>query len=83
MTKLESFSLEQLSIFIVAVLGALSGCLVVCFRSKCDKISTPCLTIHRNPEAITDPEIQKQVIRRDSLVTPSAEPDAEPETENP
>ncbi len=76
MTKLEDFSLEQLSIFIVAVLGALSGCLVVCFKSKCDKISTPCLTIHRNPEAITDPEVQKEVIRRDSMVN------IEPESEN-
>lgn len=81
MTKLEDFSLEQLSIFIVAVLGALSGCLVVCFRSKCDKISTPCLTIHRNPEAITDPEIQKEVMRRDSLI--NVTPSAEPATENP
>ena len=76
MTKLESFSLEQLSIFIVAVLGALSGCLVVCFRSKCDRISTPCLKIHRNPEAITDPELQKEVIRRKSIININ-----EPETE--
>jgi len=77
MSKLEDFSLEQLSIFIVAVLGALSGCLVVCFKSKCDKISTPCITIHRNPEAITDPEIQKEVIRRDSMVNINNEPDNE------
>ena len=77
MTKLEDFSLEQLSIFIVAVLGALSGCLVVCFKSKCDKISTPCLTIHRNPEAITDPEIQKEVIRRDSVINVNNEPATE------
>lgn len=80
MTKLEDFSLEQLSIFIVAVLGALSGCLVVCFKSKCDKISTPCLTIHRNPEAITDPEIQKEVIRRDSII--NINNNNEPETED-
>ena len=81
MSKLESFTLEQLGLFITLILGSLSGCLVVCFRSKCDKISTPCLTIHRNPEAITDPEIQKEVMRRDSLI--NVTPSAEPETENP
>lgn len=68
LTKLEDFSLEQLSIFIVAVLAGASACLLACFKSKCDRIETPCLKIHRNPEAITDPEVQKEVIRRDSMV---------------
>jgi len=77
MTKLQPFSLEQMGLFITLILGSLSACLLVCFRSKCDKISTPCLTIHRNPEAITDPELQKEVIRRNSIVNIN-----EPETEN-
>ena len=68
LTKLEDFSLEQLSIFIVAVLAGLSACLLACFKSKCDRVETPCLKIHRNPEAITEPELQREVIRRNSTI---------------
>ncbi len=77
MTQLEDFSLEQLSIFIVAILGACGGVCAVLFKSKCDRIETPCLKLHRNPEAITEPELQKEVIRRNSTIN------LEPETENP
>lgn len=72
MTKLEDFSLEQLSIFIVAVLAGASACLLACFKSKCDRIETPCLKIHRNPEAITEPQavLEREVIRRNSVTPP-------------
>lgn len=49
MTKLESFTLEQLGLFITLILGSLSACLVVCFKSRCDRIDTPCMKIHRKP----------------------------------
>jgi len=49
MTKLESFTLEQLGLFITLILSSLAGCLVVCFKSRCDRIDTPCLKIHRKP----------------------------------
>ena len=47
--KLQDFSLEQLGLFITLILGSLSACLVVCFKSRCDKIDTPCFKIHRKP----------------------------------
>lgn len=67
MGKLEDFSLEQLSIFIVAVTGACGGVLAILFRSKCKKISCCGCNLERDPEAITDPKVQKEVIRRDSI----------------
>jgi hypothetical protein len=75
LTKLEDFSLEQLSIFIVAVLAGASACLLACFKSKCDRIETPCLKIHRNPEAITEPQavLEREVIRRNSITPPLPE----------
>ena len=77
MGKLEDFSLEQLSIFVVAIMGACGGLLAVLFRSKCNKIKLCGASIERNPEAITDPEVQKEVIRRNSIIINN-----EPETEN-
>ena len=49
MPQLESFSIEQLGLFVTLILGSLSACLLVCFKSRCDVISTPCLKIHRKP----------------------------------
>lgn len=59
MGNLENFSLEQLSIFIVAVLGACGGCIAVLFKSKCDTISTPCLKIHRKIDNTKSNELPK------------------------
>ena len=77
MGKLEDFSLEQLSIFIVAIMGACGGLLAILFRSKCSKVKLCGATIERDPEAITDPEVQKEVIRRNSIIINN-----EPEIEN-
>ena len=77
MGKLEDFSLEQLSIFIVAIMGACGGLLAILFRSKCSKINLCGASIERDPEAITDPEVQKEVVRRNSIILNN-----EPEVEN-
>jgi len=45
--KLESFSLEQLGIFVSILLAGTGGLLAVCFKSRCDTIKTPCISIHR------------------------------------
>lgn len=81
MGQLENFSLEQLSIFIVAVMGACGGVLAVLFRSKCSKISCCGATIERHPEAITDPEVQKEIVRRESQA--SINPEGDPEDQQP
>mgnify|MGYP003656756627 CR=1 FL=1 len=67
--RLEDFTLEQLSIMIVAVMGACAGLLAVVFRSKCSSISCCGIKIERDPEAITDPDVQKEVVaqRRASI----------------
>jgi len=69
MGQLESFSLEQLSIFVVAIMGACGGVMAVLFRSKCSRISCCGCTIERDPEAITDPDVQKEIVhsRRESM----------------
>ena len=81
MGKLEDFSLEQLSIFIVAIMGACGGLLAILFRSKCSKISFCGASIERDPEAITDPEIQKEVVRRNSVII-NNEPEPEKNINN-
>ncbi len=60
MSKLEDFSLEQLSIFIIACLGACGGCIAVLFKSRCDRIEMGCLKIHRQPLPPPDEEKQEK-----------------------
>jgi len=81
MGKLEDFSLEQLSIFVVALMGGCGGLLAILFRSKCSKISCCGASIERDPEAITDPEIQKEIIRRNSVII-NNEPEPEKNINN-
>lgn len=56
--KLESFSLEQLGIFVSILLAGTGGLLAVCFKSRCDTIKTPCISIHRkvqeDPPAVVE-----------------------------
>lgn len=61
MGQLEDFSLEQLSIFVVAILGACGGLCAIMIKSKCSEIQMGCCKIKRNPEAITDPEIKARL----------------------
>ena len=53
MVELESFTLEQLGLFITLILGSLSGCIVVLFKSRCSEITTPCCNIKRQIPATT------------------------------
>ena len=47
MVELQSFTLEQLGLFITLILGSLSGCIVVLFKSRCSEINTPCCNLKR------------------------------------
>ena len=53
--KLESFSLEQLGIFVSILLAGTGGLLAVCFKSRCDVIETPCIKLHRKVPDETAP----------------------------
>jgi len=70
MTQLENFTLEQLGLFITLILGSLSACLLVCFKSRCDRIETPCLKLHRKP------------LPPDNIIVKDIENQPEPEVEN-
>jgi len=75
MTKLESFTLEQLGLFITLILGSLSACLVVCFKSRCDRIDTPCIKIHRKP---LSPDKDKKKINNTESNESNDLPDSNP-----
>ena len=56
MTKLENFTLEELMIFTVSILGALGGLLTVIFKSKCKTIDCCCIKCVRDVDAIIKEE---------------------------
>ena len=60
MTKLHDFTLEELMIFTVSVLGAFSACSVLILktisRSKCSKINLCCISCDRDTSIILDEE---------------------------
>ena len=44
---MESFTLEQLGLFITLMGGTLSAIIVACFKSRCRNIKTPCISCDR------------------------------------
>ena len=74
MTKLENFTLEELMIFTVSILGALGGLLTVIFKSKCKTIDCCCIKCVRDVDAIVKeaPDIEN-IESRDTK-----EPEPEP-----
>jgi len=44
---MKEYSIEQLGLFITLMIGSCGGLLAICFKSRCDEITTPCLKIHR------------------------------------
>ena len=44
---MESFTLEQLGLFITLMGGTLSAIIVACFKSRCKNIKTPCISCDR------------------------------------
>lgn len=79
MTKLQDFTLEELMIFSVSILGAFSACMTIilktCFRSKCKTINLCCLKCERDTRAI----IEEEKLELGKLPTPreSKEPEVE------
>ena len=44
---MEGFTIEQLGLFITLMGGTASAIIVACFKSRCSKISTPCISCDR------------------------------------
>ena len=56
MTKLADFTLEELMIFSVSILGALGALLSVLFKSKCKTIDCCCMKCERDVRAVIEEE---------------------------
>lgn len=87
MTKLADFTLEELMIFCISVLGALGGLLTVIFKSKCKTIDCCCIKCVRDTELIykeeklelgktESKEKEKQNLKKDDTET-NNEPERE------
>ena len=50
MTKLHDFTMEELMLFIIGVLGALGGFMLILQKSKCESVCWGCCK--RNVEAV-------------------------------
>lgn len=56
MTKLHDFTLEELMIFSVSILGAVGGLLSILFKSKCKTIDCCCIKCVRDVDAVIKEE---------------------------
>ena len=61
---MQSFTIEQLGLFITLMGGTLSAIIIACFKSRCRNIKTPCISCDRE---VLSP-----------IETPSTDPDPEP-----
>ena len=52
MTKLHDFTMEELMLFIIGVLGALGGFMLILQKSKCESVCWGCCK--RNVEAVIE-----------------------------
>tara|TARA_R110001599_G_scaffold234065_3_gene433246 strand:- start:166 stop:399 length:234 start_codon:yes stop_codon:yes gene_type:complete len=53
---MQSFTIEQLGLFITLMGGTASAIIVACFKSRCSKIKTPCISCDRD----TSPAVNKK-----------------------
>lgn len=56
MTKLADFNINELMLFIVGVLGAIGGFMVILQKSKCEEVSCCCMKCKRDVKAIIEEE---------------------------
>ena len=87
MTKLADFTLEELMIFCISVMGALGGLLTVIFKSKCKTIDCCCIKCIRDTELIYKEEklalgkTESKEKEKEKLNKDNTEINNEPETE--
>lgn len=56
MTSMDSFSIDQLMLFIGGVLGSIGALLLVIQKSKCEEVNCCCIKCKRNVKAIIEEE---------------------------
>ena len=82
MTSMDSFSIDQLMLFIGGVLGSIGALLLVIQKSKCEEVNCCCIKCKRNVKAIIEEERLK--LTGHTGETPRLElkePEPEPEPE--
>jgi len=77
MTKMADFTLEELMIFSVSVMGGLGVLLSVLFKSKCKTIDCCCIKCVRDVDAV----IKEEKLER-GISTPRINLNLEPEPED-
>ena len=86
MTKMQDFTMEELMLFIIGVLGALGGFMVILQKSKCESICWGCCK--RNVDAVIQEERLQMTghsggtPRKPYLIKENREITLEPEPEN-
>ena len=85
MTKMADFTMEELMLFVIGVLGALGGFMVILQKSKCESICWGCCK--RNVDAVIQEEKLQMTghtgdtPRKPYLIKEGKEINIEPETE--
>ena len=82
MTKMADFTMEELMLFVIGVLGALGGFMVILQKSKCESICWGCCK--RDVKAV----IEEEKLALGKIPTPRPPPkvekvEKEPEVEKP
>tara|TARA_R110002096_G_scaffold96055_1_gene214763 strand:+ start:323 stop:562 length:240 start_codon:yes stop_codon:yes gene_type:complete len=77
MTKMADFTLEELMIFSVSVMGGLGVLLSILFKSKCKSIKCCCISCIRDVDAV----IKEEKLER-GISTPRINLNLEPEPED-
>jgi len=86
MTKMADFTMEELMLFVIGVLGALGGFMIILQKSKCESICWGCCK--RNVEAVIQEERLQMTghsgdtPRKPYLIKENKEITLEPEPEN-
>lgn len=86
MTKMADFTMEELMLFVIGVLGALGGFMVILQKSKCESICWGCCK--RNVDAVIQEERLQmtghsgETPRKPYLIKENKEITLEPEPEN-
>ena len=69
--NMKDYSIEQLGIFVVSVLGALGVCIKAIQQSRCDRVECGCIKVHRNVATTIDSLDELEEGRTDGDTTAS------------
>ena len=76
MTKMDDFTLNELMIFSISIIGAIGGLLAIAFKSRCETIDCFCFKCKRKIETDVVLEEEKVNLKKPPLGT-NPEPEEE------